>query len=111
MELEKKLVRAPQVEVRLVNRENFFLFTPLLHEVAASDLDLTTIVNPIRKMLQHVQFFAGEVNQINIEQRRVVVSHGLDHHHHTLEFDFLVLGLRSVTNLYGIPGLQEYAPA
>ncbi|MGA7077169.1 MAG: FAD-dependent oxidoreductase, partial [Terriglobales bacterium] len=34
---------------------------------------------------------------------------GFDHHHHTLEFDFLVLGLGSVTNLYGIPGLQEYA--
>lgn len=75
MELEKKLGRDRRVEVRLVNRENFFLFTPRLHEVAVSDLDLTTIVNPIRKMLQHVQFFAGEVNQIDIEQRRVVVSH------------------------------------
>jgi hypothetical protein len=32
--------------VKLVNRENFFLFTPMLHEVAASDLDLTAIVNP-----------------------------------------------------------------
>ena len=111
MELEKKLGRDPRVEVRLVNRENFCLFTPMLHEVAASDLDLTTIVNPIRKMPKHFRFFAGEVNQIDIEQRRVVVSHGFDHHHHTLEFDFLVLGLRSVTNLYGIPGLQEYAPA
>jgi NADH:ubiquinone reductase (H+-translocating) len=111
MELEKKLGRDPRVEVRLVNRENFFLFTPLLHEVAASDLDLTAIVNPIHRMLRLVQFFAGEVNQIDFEQRRVVVSNGFDHHHHTLEFDFLVLGLGSVTNLNGIPGLQEYAPA
>ncbi len=109
MELEKKLRHDPRVEVRLVNRENFFLFTPMLHEVAASDLDLTTIVNPIRKMLQHVHFFAGEVDQIDICQRKVVLSHGFDHHHHTLEFDFLVLGLGSVTNLYGIPGLQEFA--
>jgi NADH:ubiquinone reductase (H+-translocating) len=38
-----------------------------------------------------------------------VVSHGFDHHSHTLEFDLLVLGLGSVTNLYGIPGLQEHA--
>ena len=36
---------------------NFFLFTPLVHEIAASDLDLTHIVNPIRKMLRHVHFF------------------------------------------------------
>src|ERR1700747_976915 len=109
LELEKGLSRSSSVEVTLVNRENFFLFTPMLHEVAASDLDLTTIVNPVRKLLRSVHFFAGEVNQIDIKQRRVVVSHGFDHHHHTLEFDFLVLGLGSVTNFYGLPGLQEYA--
>jgi NADH:ubiquinone reductase (H+-translocating) len=109
MELEKKLAQDPSVEITLINRENFFLFTPMLHEVAASDLDLTTIVNPVRKMLRRVHFFAGEVNRIDIEQRRVFVSHGFDHHHHTLEFDFLVLGLGSVTNHYGLPGLQEYA--
>jgi len=109
MELEKRLAHDPTFEVTLINRENFFLFTPMLHEVAASDLDLTTIVNPIRKMLRRVQFFAGEVNQIDVRQRRVVVSHGFDHHHHTLEFDFLVLGLGSVTNLYGLPGLRENA--
>src|SRR5271170_7706531 len=109
MELERKLARDPSVEITLVNRENFFLFTPMLHEVAASDLDLTTIVNPARKMLRRVHFFAGEIDEVDIEQRRVVVSHGFDHHHHTLEFDFLVLGLGCVTNLYSIPGLQEHA--
>jgi len=60
MELERKLARDPFVEITLVNRENFFLFTPMLHEVAASDLDLTTIVNPVRKMLRRVHFWAGE---------------------------------------------------
>ncbi len=29
------------MEVTLVNRDNFFLFTPMLHEVAASDLDIS----------------------------------------------------------------------
>ena len=109
MELEKKLAQDPSIEITLVNRENFFLFTPMLHEVATSDLDLTTIVNPARKMLRRVHFLAGEVDEVDIEHRRVLVSHGFDHHQHTLEFDFLVLGLGSVTNHYGIPGLLEYA--
>ena len=104
MELEKKLAQDPSVEITLINRDNFFLFTPMLHEVAASDLDLTTIVNPVRKMLQRVHFFAGEVQRIDIEQKSVVVSHGFDHHSHTIEFDFLVLGLGSVTNHYGHSG-------
>jgi NADH:ubiquinone reductase (H+-translocating) len=109
MELERKLGQDPAIEITLVNRENFFLFTPMLHEVAASDLDLTTIVNPARKMLSRVRFFAGQIESIDIERRSVVVSHGFDHHSHTLEFDFLVLGLGSVTNLCGIPGLEEHA--
>jgi NADH dehydrogenase len=108
MELERRLAH-DRVEIRLVNRDNFFLFTPMLHEVAASDLDLTTIVNPVRKLLRKVQFFAGEVEQIDIAQKRVVVSHGFDHHQHAFDFDYLVIGLGSVTNLDGIPGLQEYA--
>jgi NADH:ubiquinone reductase (H+-translocating) len=109
MELEKKLGRNPAVEITLINRDNFSLFTPMLHEVAASDLDLTTIVNPVRKVLRHVHFFAGQVEQINLERKSVVVSHGFDRHHHTLPFDLLVIGLGSVTNLYGIPGLEEHA--
>ena len=39
LHLEKKLRRETAVEITLVNRENFFLFTPMLHEVAAGDLD------------------------------------------------------------------------
>src|SRR5215472_15685403 len=61
MELEKQLGANTDISVTMVNRENFFLFTPMLHEVAASDLDLTTIVNPARKLLRSVSFFAGEV--------------------------------------------------
>jgi len=109
MELEKSLATDSDIEVTMVNRENFFLFTPMLHEVAASDLDLTTIVNPARKLLHRVNFFAGEVKNINLSARTVVVAHGFDHHTHTLEYDYLVLGLGSITNFYGLPGLEERA--
>jgi NADH dehydrogenase FAD-containing subunit len=47
--LEKTLARDSNVEVTLINRDNFFLFTPMLHEVAASNLDLTHIVIPVHK--------------------------------------------------------------
>jgi NADH dehydrogenase len=57
--LDKMVAGEPDVEVTLINRENFFLFTPTLHEVAASDLDLSNIVNPVRKLLKRVNFFAG----------------------------------------------------
>ncbi len=108
LELEKQFGSDANVEITLVNRENFFLFTPMLHEVAASDVDITTIVNPIRKMLRRTTFFDGEVNRIDLDRKRVMVSHGLDASHpHELLYDHLVLDLGSVTNFYGIPGLAE----
>ena len=110
LELEKTLARRPDVEVTLVNRENFFLFTPMLHEVAAGDLDLTHIVSPIRSLLHRVKFFEGEVESIDLERRRVEVSHGLGQPHpHHLEYDHLVLALGSTTNFFGLPGLEERA--
>jgi hypothetical protein len=49
LEFEKLLRRRRDIEVTLVSRDNFFLFTPFLHEIAASDLELNAIVNPLRK--------------------------------------------------------------
>src|SRR6516164_11216332 len=107
LEFEKR--RDPDFEVTLISQENFFLFTPMLHEVAASDLDLTHIVNPIRKMLRHVRFFEGDVQSIDLAGHRVVISHGFDQHTHSLEYDHIVFALGSVTNFYNIPGLSERA--
>jgi len=109
LELEKRLTNHPNVEVTLVNRENFFLFTPMLHEVAAGDLDLTNIVNPVRKLLRKVNFFEGDVEAIDLTKRTVVVSHGFHRHTHELGFDQVVLGLGSSTNFFGLPGLEEHA--
>lgn len=109
LQLDRTLARQPNVEVTLVNRDNYFLFTPMLHEVAASDLDITHIVNPVRKMLRHVRFYEGEVLSIDMEAQRVTVAHGLARHSHTLFYDQLVLALGSVTNFYDLPGLAERA--
>ena len=107
LEFEKR--RDPDIEVTLVSQDNFFLFTPMLHEIAASDLDIADVVNPMRKMLRHVSFFQGEVQSIDQEKKQVVVAHGFDQHSHALEYDHLVFALGSVTNFFNIPGLAERA--
>lgn len=109
LRLEKKFRRDSNVEITLVNRENFFLFTPLLHEVAAGDLDLTHIVNPVRKLLHRTHFFNGDIKRIDLKERRVIVVHVDDNHDHELAYDYLVLALGSVTNFYNLPGLAENA--
>jgi NADH dehydrogenase len=109
LELEKKLARERDVRITLVNRENFFLFTPMLHEVAASDLDLTNIVSPVRKLLRRVDFFEGDVVDIDLAAKRVTLSHGSDAHRHVERYDYLVVALGSVTNFFNLPGLAERA--
>ena len=111
LHLEKTLARDEDVTVTLVNRENFFLFTPMLHEVAASDLDITHIVSPARKLLKKVDFFHGDVERIDLPNKKVYVSHGQgkEHHEHELNYTHLVLALGSITNFFNLPGVEERA--
>lgn len=109
LELERRLGGDSDVEITLVNRENFFLFTPMLHEVAASDLELTTIANPMRRLLKNVQLFAGEVEGIDLRKNALILSHGFQRHTHMVHYDQLVLALGSITNFHNLPGLAERA--
>ncbi|MDQ2768498.1 MAG: NAD(P)/FAD-dependent oxidoreductase, partial [Gemmatimonadota bacterium] len=108
-ELEKRLPRSANVRITLVNRDNFFLFTPMLHEVAASDLDITHIVNPLRKLLKRTFLFTGIVEAIDSVGRLVRVTHAGGEHEHDLEYDHLVIALGVITNFYDIPGLADRA--
>jgi NADH dehydrogenase len=107
LRLEKTLAWDPDIEVVLVSRDNFLLFTPMLHEVATGEIGPTDIVNPLRKLLRRVNLFIGEVESIDLAGKTVTVSHGDGHHHHELVCDHLVLALGASTNFFNLPGLQE----
>lgn len=109
LQLERDLRGDSDVEVTLVARENFFLFTPMLHEVATSGLDGDNIVSPIRFLLKRTQFIEGWLDKIDLEGRKVVVRRGLDQRSRELPYDHLIIALGSETNFFGIPGLAERA--
>src|SRR5207245_5196544 len=109
MHFDKRLARRADVEVRLINRENFILFTPMLHEVAAGDLYPGDIVNPIRGILHHVKFVQAEVQAIDLSARRVRCLGGVARLVLEFEFDQLLLTLGSETNFFGLPGVNEWA--
>jgi NADH dehydrogenase len=109
LELERALARHPDVRVTLVTRDNHFLFTPMLHEVAAGDLEVGTIVNPLRKLLHRADTFVGEITRVDLAAREVHVVHGRDSHAHALPYDHLVLALGSCTNFFDLPGVEACA--
>jgi NADH:ubiquinone reductase (H+-translocating) len=109
MHLEKLVTQHNEVEICLVSHDNFFLFTPMLHEIAASDLEITNIVNPLRKLLRKVEVFVGDVNRIDLQNKRVLISRGYRKHSWQIDYDHLVIALGSITNFYDLPGLAEQA--
>src|SRR6478672_12878059 len=111
MHLEKLLARQSAAEISLVSRDNFFLFTPMLHEIAASDLEVTNIVNPLRKLLHKVEVLVGDVNEIDLPNKRVLISRGYRNESRQVDYDHLVIALGSITNFYNLPGFPELALA
>src|SRR2546421_1384704 len=107
--LEKLLVRERAVEICLVSRDNFFLFTPMLHEIAASDLEITNIINPLRKLLHKVEVLVGDVYEIDLPNKRVLILRGYRSHPQQVDYDHLVIALGSITNFHNLAGFSELA--
>jgi NADH:ubiquinone reductase (H+-translocating) len=107
--LEKLLAADRVAEICLVSHDNFFLFTPMLHEIAASDLEITNIVNPLRKLLRKVKVLVGEVHQIDLAARRVLISRDPRNYTQQIGYDHLVIALGSVTNFCNLAGFAELA--
>src|SRR5712672_564289 len=76
MHFDKRLARRADVEVTLISRENFILFTPMLHEVAAGDLYPGDIVNPLRRILRHVKVIEADVKAVDLDKRLVHCTGG-----------------------------------
>ena len=107
--LDKRLARRPDIEVLLISRENFILFTPMLHEVAAGDLSPSDIINPLRRILRHVKIVQADVQVIDPAKRRVHCCGGVAQLEFELEYDHLLLALGSETNFLDLPGLSDWA--
>src|SRR6266481_23353 len=106
LRLEKLLARRDDLEATLITRDNYFLFTPMLPEVAAGELEQNTIVNPLRRLLTRVKSFVGTIEAINLEARQVIVSHASDAHRHELPYDQLIMALGAGTNFFTLPGVE-----
>lgn len=94
------------VEVLLISRNNYHTFLPLLHQVAAAELEPEEIVYPVRKWLRklpNVRFAMAQVKQIDLESKFVETDNCL------IPYDFLILATGSAPKFFGVAGAAEYA--
>ena len=107
--LEKILGDDPDVELVLINDQNYFLFTPMLAEIPSSSIEAKHIISPLRAFFRKVKFYNSQVVSIDLESRTVTTVHCPACRRVTLPFDQLVLALGSTTNFFGLPGVAEHA--
>jgi NADH dehydrogenase len=90
------------VDVLLIDRENFHTFTPLLYQVATSALDPSEIAYPVRTIFhknRNIHFLWGEVTGIDRERKLVLVdSRGRSREE---PYDYLIIAAGSVTSFFG----------
>jgi len=96
-----------EIDIVLVNDTNYFLFTPLLHEVATGGVALPIVVESLRGLLSCClhEFLVARVETVDVDRRVVTTSRG------DISFDYLVLALGSTTNFFDVPGAAEHALA
>ncbi len=94
------------VDVVLLDRNNYHTFLPLLYQVAAAELVPTDIAYPVRSIFrgsENVEVRMAEVTGLDLDERRVETSRG------PLSYDTLVLAMGSVPNFLGVEGAAEHA--
>jgi NADH dehydrogenase len=95
-------------EIVLINPTNYFLYLPLLPEVAAGTLDPRRIAVSLARTLPNVRLVLGSVEHLDLTARTVTY---VDAEKQTgvLGYDRLVLAAGSVNKLLPVPGVSEYA--
>lgn len=95
------------LEVTLVSSRNYFLFTPLLHEVATGGLSPESVAEPLREYFRDrgVSIVEDTVTRVDTALSVVCGKQG------TYPYDYLVLSTGAVTNYFSIPGAQEHTIA
>jgi NADH dehydrogenase len=100
-------LRDEPVEVVLVDRQNYHLFTPLLYQVASCLLNPSEIAAPLRKVFRgvhNVRFHMASVERIDYDARRVHLDDGS-----SVTYDYVVVAAGSRTNYFGNEALAEYS--
>ncbi len=105
--LAKKLSRQ-EVQVVLLDKNNYHTFQPLLYQVSTGGLEPDSIAYPIRKILKdfpNFHFRLAHVEEIVTAENKVITNIG------ELKFDYLVMASGSKTNYFGNAEIEKNSMA
>ncbi|MEG0438065.1 NAD(P)/FAD-dependent oxidoreductase [Solibacillus cecembensis] len=102
----QKMVNVNEVEIILVNKNDYHYETTWLHEVGAGTISPDKARYPIASVINSgVKFVQATVESVDVNTKKVGTSAG------EFTYDYLVFGLGFEGETFGIPGLKEHALA
>jgi NADH dehydrogenase len=105
--LESMIRPEDNLEISLINDENYFLYTPLLSEVAAGSVETRHILTSLRELVKKAQFIRAKVDRIEMCDQYVLINWGGEQRR--IYYDYLVIALGSTTNKTMVPGAAQHA--
>ena len=106
LQLARKLNNKEDVEVLLIDKNNYHQFQPLFYQVATAGLDASNISFPLRKVFhdsKNVSIRLAELQTVNAISNTITTDIG------TLYYDILVLATGADTNFFGNENLKKLA--
>ena len=107
--LEKALKKDSEFEIILINKENYFVYQPMLAEVVGGSLGLIDTVSALKKLLPKTTLYIREILDIDMKNQKITLSPEFNHSTVEVSYDHLVIALGNVTDFKGIPGIHEHA--
>jgi NADH dehydrogenase len=101
-------LRKTDVDITIISPVDYMLYTPLLPDVAGGVVDARFVTIPLAGSLRGVRKIRGRVDSVDLAQHRLEFT-DLEQRSRSLSWDRLVLTPGSVTRLFDIPGLAQYA--
>jgi NADH dehydrogenase len=105
----ERLLKPQEAIITLVNRENYWVYQPMLSEVISGSIGVANVVSPIRRLCPRTNLVTREIEDIDLANKVVTASPGFRPRQLKLSYDYLVIALGTVTNFYGMPGMLENA--
>ncbi len=98
-----------KISITIINPTNYFLFTPLLHEVATGNLSARSVTEPLREIFHRteVNCVQGNVTKIDSIKKSVTLMAAGTTAPYDISYDYLVVSTGAQTHYYGIPGASE----
>ena len=109
MKLEKLLSWHDDYEIILINRENYFVYQPMLAEIISGNVGVFDTVSPLRQLLRKTTVLVRDIEDVDLENKVITTCPGIVPVPHRIDYDYLVLGLGNVTDFRGMTGLTQHA--